>query len=154
MHRTQSFLTRNRYNYKLVQMIKDERGQIILLAGFILAVGIISFSIVLHTAAFAGHLTIEQETCGVNHDFKSLKSTYGTILREVSALGAKNPFAEPQLSQLTIHENQLIGLYALEGYAVTFVHVRYDGTARTATVQIIFSDGETTFTETVTYELG
>ncbi|MCD5409845.1 MAG: hypothetical protein LRZ87_03700 [Methanocellales archaeon] len=132
-------------------MIKDEQGQIILLAGFILAVGIISFSIVLHTAAFAGHRTIEQETCGVNHDFKSLKSTYGTILRDVSNFGATDPFAAPQL---TTHENQLIELYALEGYAVTFVHVSYDDIARTATVQIIFSDGETTYTETVTYELG
>lgn len=131
----------------MIQMIKDERGQIILLAGFILAVGIIFFSIILHTAAFAGHRTIEQETCDVNFDFKRMKDAYGTILREVSNFGAKNPFVEPQL---TTHEKQIIELYALEGYAVTFVHGVYNDTAKTATVQIIFSDGETTFIETVT----
>ncbi len=134
--------------------MKDEQGQIILLAGFILAVGIISFSIVLHTAAFAGHRTIEQETCDVNFDFKRMKDTYGTILRDVSRAGTKNPFVIPQLTNLTAHENQIIGVYASEGYSVIFVHGRYDSGARTATVQIIFSDGETTYTETVTYKLG
>ena len=135
-------------------MIKDEQGQIILLAGFILAVGIVSFSVVLHSAAFAGHRTIGQETCDVNYDFKGLKDTYGSILRHVSNSGATNPFVDPQLNKTLELETQLIRLCSSKGYAVTFVHANYSGAAKTATAQITFSDGETTYIETVTYKLG
>ncbi len=137
---------------------RNDQGQIIILAGFILAIGIIFFSVILHSAAFAGHQTIEQETADVNYDFKCLKNAYEDILKKVSDSGAKNPFEGTALDELTDYENQMVKLYALEGYAVIFAphdpSEDYDSFAKTATAKITLSDGETIYIETVTYELG
>jgi hypothetical protein len=132
---------------------ENDRGQIIILAGFILAIGIIFFSVILHSAAFAGHQTIAQETTDVNYDFKCLKNTYGYVLRTVSNRGTQNPFDSAELAG---YENQMARLYALEGYGITFAHSAgdYNSNAKTAKATISLSDGETIYIETVTYELG
>ncbi len=135
---------------------ENDQAQIIILAGFILAIGIIFFSVILHSAASAGHQTITQETSDVNYDFKCLKNTYGYVLRTVSNRGTKNPFYGTELAEVTSYEDQMIRLYALEGYAVTFApHDAgdYDPDARTAEATISLSDGETTYIETATFDL-
>ncbi|MDI6888629.1 MAG: hypothetical protein QMC78_02885 [Methanocellales archaeon] len=136
---------------------RSDEAQIIVLAGFILAIGIIFFSVILHSAAFAGHQTIVQETSDVNYDFKCLKNAYGDVLRTVSNAGTQNPFVDPQLDELTDYEDQMVRLYALEGYAVIFAphdpSEDYDSVAKTATAKITLSDGETTYIETVTFDL-
>ncbi|UZE92662.1 MAG: hypothetical protein IB616_02335 [Methanosarcinales archaeon] len=132
---------------------ENDQGQIIILAGFILAMGVIFFSVILHSAAFAGHQTIAQETADVNYDFKCLKNTYGYMLRTVSERGTQNPFDSAELAG---YENQMVRLYALEGYAVTFApHDAgdYAPNAKTAKAKISLSDGETTYIETVTFDL-
>lgn len=131
---------------------ENDQGQIIILAGFILAIGIIFFSVILHSAAFAGHQTIAQETADVNYDFKSLKNAYGDVLRIISNAGTQNPFYSAELAG---YEDQMVWLYALEGYAVTFAHSTgdYDSNAKTAKAKISLSDGETTYIETVTFDL-
>jgi len=117
----------------------NDQGQIIILAGFILAIGIIFFSVILHSAAFAGHQTITQETADVNYDFKCLKNTYGYVLRTVSNRGTQNPFYSAELAG---YEDRMVRLYALEGYHVTFAHSTgdYDPYARTAEATIFLSD--------------
>ena len=124
----------------------------IILAGIIIAIGIVLLAIIVNTAALSGERTIRQELSDVNYAFKTMKDTYGDVLDTVSDSGAKNPFVEPQLSELSNYERQIIEICASEGYALAFDDRTYVGTS--ATVTITFSDGETTYIETKTYELG
>jgi len=129
---------------------RNDQGQIIILAGFILAIGIIFFSVILHSAAFAGHQTIAQETADVNYDFKCLKDVYGDMLKRASSeSGDANPFNAPNYPE---YERHIIKIYSYEGYALTFADHTYAN--QKATTQITLSDGETIYIETVTYELG
>ncbi|MDI6902772.1 MAG: hypothetical protein QMC77_03465 [Methanocellales archaeon] len=130
-------------------MMKDEQAQMIILAGIIIAIGIVLLAIIVNTAALSGERTIRQELSDVNYDFKCLKDTYGDVLKRAASESGGNPFDAANYPK---YEQQLIEICASEGYALAFDNRTYAGT--NATVTITFSDGETTYIETKTYELG
>jgi len=134
--------------------LKDnENGQVIALAGFAIALSIIIFATVFHSAGMAGQRSIEQETDDISFIFSDVRSTYGRVLFGVSNYGADDPFNGSNFVKVNTSESQMKKLISGRGCVLVFSGHNYSSSNRIANVTITLFDGETKYLDTVTYNL-
>ncbi|MDI6888959.1 MAG: hypothetical protein QMC78_04630 [Methanocellales archaeon] len=132
----------------MMRNFRNDRGaQIITLVGVIVALTIVLLAIVINAAAISGQKTVAQEVDDVHYVFKNVRDVYGDVLRQVSDNGSVNPF-NPSLTAAELNMTRMCNAH---GYAILFRDKFYDGF--NATAKIIFSDGQTVYTDTVVYRL-
>jgi len=138
-----------RYSSKFV---RSERAQIITLAGVIIALTIVLLAVVVNTAAISGQRTAMQEVDDAHYVFKNVRDVYGDVLRQASDDETKNPFTNSTLATI---ETNMAKMCNAHGFSILFKDKYYDGSAPipTATVMLIFSDGDTAYKDNVAYGL-
>ncbi|MDY6964368.1 MAG: hypothetical protein SVM80_00150 [Halobacteriota archaeon] len=136
---------------------RDERAQIIVLTGFLVALAIVAFATVFFAGALAGQETIKQEADDSNFVYGDLIHAYGQVLKQISSNGTTNPFTgAANLNDLGKAEQDITALLHTRGYVVVFYNhssTDYSSSAKVANATILLSNGVTTYTETVMYDL-
>lgn len=131
---------------------RDEKAQIITLAGVIIALTVVLLVIVINTAAISGQKAITQEVDDAHYVFKNVRDVYGDVLRQVSDDGTENPFTNSTLDTIEMNMARMCNAH---GFSILFKDKIYDGSAPipTAIVMLIFSDGDTMYKDSVAYGL-
>jgi len=132
----------------------DSSGQTIILAGFVIAVIIVGMGSVLYSAASSGHQKTPLQT-DVSFDyFDNVREEYGVAMMVSSDHGELDPF-NISYSVLPQFEDKMKTIVESHGYIVNFSWVKgsYSNETKWANVNILFSDGNKLFNDTVTYNL-
>jgi hypothetical protein len=132
----------------------DSSGQTIVLAGFVIAVIIVGMGSVLYSAASSGHQKTPLQT-DVSFDyFDNIRKEYGIAMMVSSDEGELDPFNISH-SVLPQFEDKMKTIVESHGYIVNFswVNGSYSNETKRASVNILFSDGNKLFNDTVTYNL-
>ena len=127
----------------------DESGQIIAAVGFAITLSIVLFATVYHSAGLAGQRTVAQELEDISYVFNDVRGTYGHILNQLSDNGTVDPFNDIEL--YSTHEPRMKKLIYARGFILSISD--HDCTLPYANVTIVLSDGTTTYTDHVTYDL-
>ena len=132
----------------------DSSGQIIVLTGFVIAVIIVGMGGVLYSAASSGHQKTPHQT-DVSFDyFDNIRKEYGVAMMVSSDEGKLDPFNLSH-SVLPQFEDKMKTIVESHGYIVNFswINGSYSNLNKVASVNILFSDGNKLFNDTVTYNL-
>lgn len=130
--------------------MKNDGAQMLLLTGFVMAILIISFAIIINAAVHAGQNRLEHGVDDAHYIFKNVRDVYGDILRQASDNGYRNPFP-----YVTPAELNMTRILSERGYSLTLLHQYVDLHAYppNAVALIIFSDGDTVYRDEVMYDL-
>ncbi len=137
----------------MMQNFRDDgEAQIITLAGVIIALTVVLLAVVINTAAISGQKVIRQEVDDAHYVFKNVRDVYGDVLRLVSSNGTANPFKSGTLMSAELNMTKMCNAH---GYAVIFEHLYYSdkNTPLVARATTLFSDKDTTYKDTVVYDL-
>jgi len=130
---------------------RNEKAQMITLAGVIIALTVVLLAIVVNTAAISGQKTVMQEVDDAHYVFKNVRDVYGDVLRRVSNNGSASPF-NPNLTAAELNMTRILGAH---GYSTVFEHRDVDLHAipPNAVALIIFSDKDMVYRDDVMYDL-
>ncbi len=130
---------------------RNEKAQIITLAGVIIALTIVLLAIVINTAAISGQRTVTQEVDDAHYVFKNVRDVYGDVLWQASSDGF-DPFKNDSLKSAEVDMTKMCNAH---GFSLLFKDKFYDNSVNppTAAALLIFSDGDTMYKDRVTYTL-
>lgn len=122
----------------MVSVTGDERGQMIVLTGFIVSLIILLLAGGLYSTHTPHLEDVELDDAG--YIFTDVKRQYGFVIDDIY------PGTWDEMDE---YEQQMVTYCTIHGYSLVFVHGTLDDTS--ATVTFIFSDGRSRYEETVTY---
>lgn len=131
----------------------DVSGQIIVLTGFVIAIIIFGMGTVLYSVANSGQQSSLPQSDRTYDYFENIREEYGTALMISSEEGEINPFNVTNTTTILEFEDRMKTIMESHGFILNFTWDEYIQGKKRAIVNILFTDGNKVFNDTVTYNL-
>lgn len=118
----------------------DNEGQLIVISGFIMAMGLVILAIMLNSVIYTGNTAYEDS---MNSHSKDILYINDLTLRESkNAYFQAYTYSASYDAYMASYSQYLKKLSAYKGMSVSIISSTYDSSAKTATTEISYSDGD------------